>query len=659
MADQTRAPDPRTPPPPPDPKRGNLRVSGARPKPPMLPWSPGRFIAVLLLLLVLNWAIVAIFAPAEPRIRVPYTPTFLREVRDGNVKEISSTAETVKGDFKKEVTFEGDKAKKFETEVPTFANADQLSKLLEEQKVVVNASPPGDRSLLETLLFSFGPTILLVALFIFLFRRAAAAGGGGGMLGQFGRSRARRVEPSTQTVTFDDVAGIEEAEQELAEVVDFLRNPDRYRKLGARIPRGVLLAGLPGTGKTLLARAVAGEAGVPFFSISGSDFVEMFVGVGASRVRDLFNQAKSQAPAIVFVDEIDAVGRHRGSGMGGGHDEREQTLNQLLVEMDGFDTAKGVILIAGTNRPDILDPALLRPGRFDRHIAVDPPDLEGRKAILAVHAKGKPIDPDVNLTLLARRTPGFTGADLANVLNEAALLAARRGDQTVKGPDVEAAVERVMAGPEKKARVMSAREKRVIAYHEAGHALVGHVVPNGDPIHKVSIVSRGRALGWTLALPEEDRILHTRSQLLDQLAMLLGGRCAEELVFGDPTTGAQNDIERATQIARSMVTQWGMSTTIGPVQLGSPDGDVFVGRDGTAAREYSESVATRVDDEVARLVSEAQQRATDLLRRQRLTLDQLAAALVDRETLDVDELAVIFAGLDPPAPVRGAAPTPA
>jgi cell division protease FtsH len=327
--------------------------------------------------------------------------------------------------------------------------------------------------------------------------------------------------------------------------------------------------------------------------------------------------------------------------------------------MDGFDTSKGVILIAGTNRPDILDPALLRPGRFDRHIAVDPPDLEGRKAILAVHAKGKPIDADVNLTLLARRTPGFTGADLANVLNEAALLAARRGEQTVKARDVESAVERVMAGPEKRARVMSEREKRVIAYHEAGHALVGHVVPNGDPIHKVSIVSRGRALGWTLALPEEDRILHTRSQLLDQLAMLLGGRCAEELVFGDPTTGAQNDIERATQIARSMVTQWGMSTAIGPVQVGSPDGDVFVGRDGTGAREFSESVAARVDDEVARLVGEARERATDLLRRQRLTLDQLAAALVERETLDVDDLAVIFAGVVPPAPVRGAAPAPA
>ena len=503
------------------------------------------------------------------------------------------------------------------------------------------------------LLLSLLPTLLIIGVVIWLL---SSAQGGRGVM-QFGRSRAKRWKPEGPIVTFADVAGIDEAVEELVEVKEFLAAPSRFEAVGARIPKGVLLYGPPGTGKTLLARAVAGEAGVPFFSISGSDFVEMFVGVGASRVRDLFNQAKAQAPAIVFVDEIDAVGRHRGAGLGGGHDEREQTLNQLLVEMDGFDPSKGVILIAGTNRPDILDPALLRPGRFDRHIAVDPPDLIGRKAILAVHAKGKPIDPTVDLSLLARRTPGFTGADLANVLNEAALLAARRGAQAVTGPDVEAAVERVMAGPEKRARVMSLREKQVIAYHEAGHALVGHVVPNGDPIHKVSIVSRGRALGWTLALPEEDRVLHTRSYLLDQLAMLLGGRCAEELVFSDPTTGAQNDIERATQIARSMVTQWGMSATIGPVQLGTPDGDVFVGRDGTATREYSETVATRIDAEVARLVGEARERALELLRTQRATLDRLAGALVERETLDVHELATVFAGLDPPAPVRGAAPT--
>jgi cell division protease FtsH len=489
------------------------------------------------------------------------------------------------------------------------------------------------------LLLSLLPTLLILGVLVWLL---TSAQGGRGVM-QFGRSRAKKWKAEGPLVTFADVAGIDEAVEELVEVKEFLAEPARFEAVGARIPKGVLLFGPPGTGKTLLARAVAGEAGVPFFSISGSDFVEMFVGVGASRVRDLFNQAKSQAPAIVFVDEIDAVGRHRGAGLGGGHDEREQTLNQLLVEMDGFDMSKGVILIAGTNRPDILDPALLRPGRFDRHIAVDPPDLQGRKAILAVHAKGKPIDPEVDLALLARRTPGFTGADLANVLNEAALLAARRGAKTVLGTDIEAAVERVMAGPEKKARVMSDREKRVVAFHEGGHALVGHVLPQGDPVHKVSIVSRGRALGWTLSLPEEDRILHTRSQLLDQLAMLLGGRGAELLVFGDPTTGAQNDIERATQIARSMVTQWGMSDVLGPVQLGPADGDVFVGRDGSGGREYSETMATRIDAEVTRLVEEAQARARAVLEAERPTLDRLAAALVDHETLAGDELVAIFA----------------
>ncbi len=491
------------------------------------------------------------------------------------------------------------------------------------------------------LLLSLLPTLLILGALIWLL---TSAQGGRGVM-QFGRSRAKKWKSEGPIVTFADVAGIDEAVEELAEVKEFLAEPARFEAVGARIPKGVLLFGPPGTGKTLLARAVAGEAGVPFFSISGSDFVEMFVGVGASRVRDLFSQAKSQAPAIVFVDEIDAVGRHRGAGLGGGHDEREQTLNQLLVEMDGFDTSTGVILIAGTNRPDILDPALLRPGRFDRHIAVDPPDLEGRKAILRVHAKGKPIDPGVDLGVLARRTPGFTGADLANVLNEAALLAARRGAKTVLGTDIEAAVERVMAGPEKKARVMSPREKRVVAYHEAGHALVGHVLPHNDPIHKVSIVSRGRALGWTLALPEEDRILHTRSELLDQLAMLLGGRSAEQLVFGDPTTGAQNDIERATQIARAMVTQWGMSEALGPVQLGPPDGEVFVGRDGPGVREYSETVATHIDVEVNRLVEEAQRRAVAILARERPTLDHMAAALVEHETLTDQDLAPIFATL--------------
>jgi cell division protease FtsH len=544
---------------------------------------------------------------------------------------------------------------KYRTTFPTEYGA-TLTKELVDANVVVKVDSQKS-SPVTGLLLSLLPTLLIVGVLIWLL---TSAQGGRGVM-QFGRSRAKKWKAEGPLVTFADVAGIDEAVEELVEVKEFLAEPARFEAVGARIPKGVLLFGPPGTGKTLLARAVAGEAGVPFFSISGSDFVEMFVGVGASRVRDLFNQAKSQAPAIVFVDEIDAVGRHRGAGLGGGHDEREQTLNQLLVEMDGFDTSKGVILIAGTNRPDILDPALLRPGRFDRHIAVDPPDLQGRKAILAVHAKGKPIDPGVDLALLARRTPGFTGADLANVLNEAALLAARRGAKTVFSADIEAAVERVMAGPEKKARVMSEREKRVVAYHEAGHALVGHVLPHGDPIHKVSIVSRGRALGWTLALPEEDRILHTRSELLDTLAMLLGGRGAELLVFGDPTTGAQNDIERATQIARSMVTQWGMSDTLGPVQFGQADGDVFVGRDGTNTRDYSESMATRIDAEVTRLVEEAQARARTILEAERPTLDRLAAALVDRETLAEDELTDVFATVSGAglASVQGSAGAPA
>ena len=445
MAEEARPPDPRTAPPAPDPSRGNVRVSGARQKPPMLPWSPRRFFGILLVLFALNWLIVTIFAPPEERIRVPYTPTFLEELRDGNVKEISSKGDTVSGEFKREVSYEDESAENFETEVPTFANDEQLSGLLEEEDVVVNASSPNDRSLLQTILFSFGPTILLVALFIFFFRRAAQAGGGG-MIGQFGRSRARRVEPDTQTVTFEDVAGIEEAEQELAEVVDFLRNPDRYRKLGARIPRGVLLSGPPGTGKTLLARAVAGEAGVPFFSASASEFIEAIVGIGASRVRDLFNQAKESAPAIVFVDELDAIGRARGGSGGslGGHDEREQTLNQILTEMDGFDSGAGVIVLGATNRPDVLDPALLRPGRFDRRVAVQPPDSKGREMILQVHTRSVPLDPEVDLEQLAQTTPGMVGADLANLVNEAALLAARRDHASVQRADLTDALEKIV-----------------------------------------------------------------------------------------------------------------------------------------------------------------------------------------------------------------------
>ncbi len=498
-------------------------------------------------------------------------------------------------------------------------------------------------SIWTTLLFSLLPMVILFGLFLFVLNSMQ---GGGSRVMQFGKSKARQVSKDEPKVTFADVAGCDEAVEELQEIKDFLQNPARFQAIGAKIPKGVLLYGPPGTGKTLLARAVAGEAGVPFFSISGSDFVEMFVGVGASRVRDLFEQAKQAAPSIIFVDEIDAVGRHRGAGLGGGHDEREQTLNQMLVEMDGFDARTGVILIAASNRPDILDPALLRPGRFDRQIVVDRPDLEGRKAILAVHAKGKPLEPNVRLDVLARRTPGFTGADLANLMNEAALLAARRNLQLIGHAELEAAIDRVMAGPERKNRIMSEKEKLTIAYHEGGHALVGHVLEGTDPIHKISIVARGRALGWTLALPTEDKYLRTRSELEDSMAMLLGGRTAEELVFGEITTGASDDIERCTDIARGMVTQYGMSDKLGPQQLGKIKGEVFLGYDRGHEADYSPEVAGLVDSEVRGLIDTAHDRARALLTAHREVLDVLAKALVEKETLEDSDLADIFGPLD-------------
>jgi cell division protease FtsH len=520
--------------------------------------------------------------------------------------------------------------------------AETLTAQLVDAGVEVDTDNAGSPLWVE-LLIQWVPLVLLVGAFVWLI---GSMQGGGGPMGRFTKSKARRHNKDLPTVTFSDVAGCDEAVEELAEIRDFLAEPERFQAMGAKIPKGVLLFGPPGTGKTLLARAVAGEAGAPFFSISGSDFVEMFVGVGASRVRDLFEQAKAEAPAIIFVDEIDAVGRHRGSGTGGGHDEREQTLNQLLVEMDGFDAASGVIMIAATNRPDILDPALLRPGRFDRQIVVDQPDRDGRLAILAVHAKGKPLSDEVRLEVLARRTPGFTGADLANMLNEAALLAARRRETSISMHECEEAIDRLLAGPERKSRVMSDREKRVIAYHEAGHALVGHVIPNADPIHKVSIIARGRALGWTLALPSEDKVLRTRAELLDEMAMLLGGRTAEEMTFGDPTTGAANDIERASQIARAMVTQFGMSEAIGPQLLARRSGDPFVGRDGGHEPEHSDAVAATIDAEVARLLGAARTEAREILTLHRAVLDRLADALVEHETLGDPELAAILAGAD-------------
>jgi cell division protease FtsH len=597
----------------------------------MLPWSPRRFLIILALLFILNWAIVAIFAPAEPRISVPYNPTFLAQLRDGNVKEISPTGETIKGEFKKEVSYEGDEATNFETQVPTFANERQLSELLEDQNVTVSAKPPGERSLLETLLFSFGPTILLVALFIWFFRRAAAGGGGGGVLGQFGRSRARRVEPSTQKVTFEDVAGIEEAEQELVEVVDFLRNPDKYRKLGARIPRGVLLSGPPGTGKTLLARAVAGEANVPFFSGAASEFIEAIVGIGASRVRDLFQQAKESAPAIIFIDELDAVGRARGGGATlGGHDEREQTLNQILTEMDGFDSSSGVIVLGATNRPDVLDPALLRPGRFDRRVAVQPPDGQGREMILRVHTRSVPLADDVNLAQIAQSTPGMVGADLANLVNEAALLAARRGHQRVQRSDFTDALERIMLGAERKI-VLTQEDRRRIAYHEGGHAIVGMLTPGADPVRKVSIIPRGQALGVTLSTPEDDRFNYSEEELRAKIRVSLGGRVAEEIVYGEPTTGAESDIQQVTMIARGMVQRWGMSDRVGFVTVAPQDGQNLLL---PGAEPASDATQELVDAEVRRIVEEEHRAVTELLSENRHRLDALADALLERETLD-------------------------
>ncbi|GGV70997.1 MULTISPECIES: ATP-dependent zinc metalloprotease FtsH [Streptomyces] len=498
-------------------------------------------------------------------------------------------------------------------------------------------------------LLSLLPFVLIVVVFLFLMNQMQ---GGGSRVMNFGKSKAKLITKDTPKTTFADVAGADEAVEELQEIKEFLQEPAKFQAVGAKIPKGVLLYGPPGTGKTLLARAVAGEAGVPFYSISGSDFVEMFVGVGASRVRDLFEQAKANAPAIVFVDEIDAVGRHRGAGLGGGHDEREQTLNQLLVEMDGFDVKGGVILIAATNRPDILDPALLRPGRFDRQIAVDRPDMQGRLEILKVHQKGKPVAPDVDLAAVARRTPGFTGADLSNVLNEAALLTARSDKKLIDNKMLDEAIDRVVAGPQKRTRIMSDKEKKITAYHEGGHALVAAASPNADPVHKITILSRGRALGYTMVLPDEDKYSTTRNEMLDQLAYMLGGRAAEELVFHDPTTGAANDIEKATAMARAMVTQYGMTERLGAIKFGSDNSEPFLGREMGHQRDYSEEVAALVDEEVKKLIENAHNEAWEILVENRDVLDNLVLALLEKETLGKEEIAEIFAPVvkRPPRP---------
>ncbi|GAA1172309.1 ATP-dependent zinc metalloprotease FtsH [Streptomyces hebeiensis] len=498
---------------------------------------------------------------------------------------------------------------------------------------------PSKQSPFVSVLLSLLPFVLIVVVFLFLMNQMQ---GGGSRVMQFGKSKAKLITKDTPKTTFADVAGSDEAVEELHEIKEFLQEPAKFQAVGAKIPKGVLLYGPPGTGKTLLARAVAGEAGVPFYSISGSDFVEMFVGVGASRVRDLFEQAKANAPAIVFVDEIDAVGRHRGAGLGGGHDEREQTLNQLLVEMDGFDVKGGVILIAATNRPDILDPALLRPGRFDRQIAVDRPDMQGRLEILKVHQKGKPVAPDVDLGAVARRTPGFTGADLANVLNEAALLTARGDGKLIDNHYLDEAIDRVVAGPQKRTRIMSEKEKKITAYHEGGHALVAAASPNSDPVHKITILSRGRALGYTMVLPDEDKYSTTRNEMLDQLAYMLGGRAAEELVFHDPTTGAANDIEKATATARAMVTQYGMTERLGAIKFGGDNTEPFLGREMAHQRDYSEEVAALVDDEVKKLIETAHNEAWEILVENRDVLDNLVLQLLEKETLNKDQIAEIF-----------------
>ena len=632
----------------PAPKEGGGPLSRFRP--------PGgrRFWLILLVLLVLNWVIGSQVGQPPERITVPYS-YFRDQVEAGNVVEVTSKGDSIQGEFRRASRPPGEKddpEKLFDTERPTFAEDDELLDLLVEKDVTVNAKPIEEgRGFLATLLIGFGPTILLVVLFVWLMRRSAGAGLGGGL----GRSRAKRYEASDQRVTFNDVAGIDEAEEELVEIVDFLRNPDRYRRLGAAIPKGVLLSGPPGTGKTLLARAVAGEADVPFFSLSASEFIEMIVGVGASRVRDLFKQAKEAAPAIIFVDELDAIGRARGGGVAmGGHDEREQTLNQILTEMDGFTGSEGVIVLAATNRPDVLDPALLRPGRFDRRVAVSPPDRDGRRLILEVHSRSVPLADDVDLGDVASSTPGMVGADLRNLVNEAALLAARRNHERVQPEDFTDALEKIVLGAERRITI-SPEERKRTAYHESGHAILGMLEPGADPVRKVSIVPRGRALGVTFQSPDADRYGYDFEYLRGRIIGALGGRAAEEIVYGNVTTGAESDLEQVTAIARQMVGRWGMSPKIGLVSvLPRPeDGPVpFVG----GGDQVSESTRELVDEEVRRIVDECYAAALTRVRENRPRLDSLVEALLEHETLD-EEDAYRAAGFEPR--VREEAPVPA
>ena len=598
-----------------------------------------RFWVLLAVLLVINYLSVAIFAPGRERsVTIPYQPDFVGQIEAGNVTKISSTGETVSGEFKKEfkpsTDSDAEPAKNFETEIPTFADNDELSAQLEEHDVTVEAEPINQgRGFLLNLILGFGPVILLVVLFVWLSRRAA--GGQMNALGSFGRSRARRIETGSTKVTFKDVAGIDESKQELTEVVDFLKNPDRYRKLGGRIPRGVLLAGRPGTGKTLLARAVAGEAGVPFFSVSASEFVEAIVGIGASRVRDLFKQAKETQPSIVFIDELDAIGRSRSAGTAGfgGNDEREQTLNQILTEMDGFESGAAVIVLASTNRPEVLDAALLRPGRFDRRVTVPPPDKDGRRRILEVHTRSLPLAGDVDLDRLASSTPGMVGADLANLANEAALLAARRGHERVSEADFTDSLEKIVLGAPR-GLVLSDEDKRRTAYHESGHALVGMLTPGADPVRKVSIIPRTMSLGVTISAPDVERTNYDEEHLITRIKVALGGRVAEELVYDSISAGAESDIQQLTMIARQMVGRWGMSRVIGPIAVlpSEPQNPLLPGAD-----SVSETTRRLVDEEVRRIVEEAHNAVSKLLSENRDRLDSLTEALLETETLDEDD----------------------
>ena len=583
-----------------------------------------------IILAVVVYFFLPLYRTRTPREEISYSQ-FLAQAQAGKISDVTIEDETVTGKLKD--------GQGFRTTVPP--NDTSYLSVLQSKGVQINVKPKSSSGLWPNLLSSMLPFLLLAGLWFLMLRQAQS---GSNQAMSFGKSRARLHTENRPKVTFDDVAGVEEAKEELQEVIEFLKHPKKFQALGAKIPRGVLLVGPPGSGKTLLAKAVAGEAGVPFFSISGSEFVEMFVGVGASRVRDLFEQGKKSAPCLVFIDEIDAVGRQRGAGLGGGHDEREQTLNQLLVEMDGFDPNAGIIVIAATNRPDILDPALLRPGRFDRRVVVDNPDSKGRRAILDVHAHGKPLAEDVSLDVLAKHTPGFSGADLANLVNEAALLAARRSKKKITMAEMQEAIERVMAGPQRRSRILSAKEREIAAYHEGGHALLSKILPNADPPHKVTILPRGMALGYVISTPAEDKYTYTRSELLDRITVALGGRVAEDLVFREVTTGAQNDFEQATELARRMVTEFGMSEKLGPLSLGRRHGPVFLGRDLVETRNYSEEIAYEIDKEVRRIIDECYDRAKTIVAENRDTLERVAKALLEKESLEGKELDRVLAG---------------